>query len=186
VVLGTRPEIAKKSLIVRELQRTGEEFELVHTGQHYSYDMDKVFFRDLKLPELALDLEVGLGSYGTQTGIILKGLGKRFLERRPDNVLVQGDTNTVLAAALVLTDSEGVQEECCTLDVPGVTLRDITDRSEVVRVGANIIVGTNPAKVLNGARYMLSAERNWSCPLGEQGAGARIVRICREFRRTKA
>jgi len=50
VVLGTRPEIVKMSPIVRELQRTGDEFDLVHTGQHYSYDMDKVFFRDLHLP----------------------------------------------------------------------------------------------------------------------------------------
>ncbi len=100
VVLGTRPEIVKMSPIVRELQRRGLDFDLVHTGQHYSFEMDRVFFRDLELPEPTINLEVGSGTHGAQTGKMLTGLERFFQESRPDVVLVQGDTNTVLAGAL--------------------------------------------------------------------------------------
>lgn len=355
VVLGTRPEIVKMSPIVRELQRRGEDFDLVHTGQHYTFEMDRVFFRDLELPEPTINLEVGSGPHGAQTGRMLAGLEKFFQESAPDVVLVQGDTNTVLAgalaaaklgmtvghveaglrsfdrsmpeeinrvladhlsdllfapteisaenlrreglpeerifvtgntivdavrenlelasaradvlaelklsrrgyllatlhrqenvdsrsrlenilrgleavaketgmeiiwpmhprakrnlatfglavpkgvrevppvgfleflqleggAALALTDSGGVQEECCILGVPCVTLRDNTERPETVQVQANIVVGTDPAKIVDGARRMLG-RGGWKCPLGDGGAGARIVGVCEERRK---
>ncbi len=351
VVLGTRPEIVKMSPIVRELQRRHLDFDLVHTGQHYSYEMDRVFFRDLELPEPTVNLEVGSGTHGAQTGKMLAGLEKFFQESRPAMVLVQGDTNTVLAgalaavklgipvghveaglrsfdrgmpeeinrvmadhvsdllfaptevsarnlraeglpeerifvtgntivdavrenlaiasakgdalkgmglrkggyilttlhrqenvdsrerltnilismervgretgleivwpmhprakknletfglnlppnvravtplgfleflqmeggAALALTDSGGVQEESCILGVPCVTLRDNTERPETVEVGANLVVGTDPARILDGVRAMLPRRGGWACPLGESGAGGRIVDIC--------
>lgn len=353
VVLGTRPEIVKMSPIVRELQRRHLDFDLVHTGQHYSYEMDRVFFRDLELPEPIVNLEVGSGTHGAQTGKMLAGLEKFFQESRPEMVLVQGDTNTVLAgalaavklgipvghveaglrsfdrgmpeeinrvmadhvsdllfaptevsarnlraeglpeerifvtgntivdavrenlaiasakgdalkgmglrkggyilttlhrqenvdsrerltnilismervgretgleivwpmhprakknldtfglnlpsnvravtplgfleflqmeggAALALTDSGGVQEESCILGVPCVTLRDNTERPETVEVGANVVVGTDPARILDGVRTMLPRRGGWACPLGESGAGGRIVDICQE------
>ena len=358
VVLGTRPETVKMSPIVRQLQHDGEEFDLVHTGQHYSYDMDQVFFQDLRLPEPTVNLEVGSGPHGAQTGRMLIGLEGFLHKSRPDLVLVQGDTNTVLAgalaaaklgiavghveaglrsfdrsmpeeinrvladhlsdllfaptgvsaenlrregltrgvhvtgntivdavrqnlhlagergdalrelglrnkgfvlttmhrqenvdsparmanvlrsleevadetgleviwpmhprtkrnlesfrlempgavrvieplgfmrflqvearAALVLTDSGGLQEECCILGVPCVTMRESTERPETVQVGANVVVGTDPARVLEGVRRMIGSRRDWSCPLGTEGAGSRIVMICREFRKTEA
>lgn len=359
VVLGTRPEIVKMSPIVRELQRLGDEFDLVHTGQHYSYDMDRVFFRDLELPDPTVNLEVGSGPHGAQTGKMLAGLEKVFKDSSPDMVLVQGDTNTVLAgalaavkmdiavghveaglrsfdrsmpeevnrvmadhissllftptpvsaenlrkegilderifvtgntivdavrenlrlamekgdalrplgltrggyvlatlhrqenvdsearmkgvlrglemvaresgqevlwpmhprarknmetfrlavpdgvrtvapmgfleflqvegnASLALTDSGGVQEECCILGVPCVTLRDNTERPETVSVGANLVVGTDPDRILDGSRRMMRGGNDWKCPLGESGAGARIVNICHRFRMTQA
>lgn len=351
VVLGTRPEIVKMSPIVRELQRRGLDFALVHTGQHYSYEMDRVFFRDLELPEPTINLEVGSGAHGAQTGKMLAGLERFFQESKPDVVLVQGDTNTVLAgalaaaklgilvghveaglrsfdrtmpeeinrvmadhasdllfaptevsagnlraeglpeerihvtgntivdavrenleiaagkgdalgalglreggyilttlhrqenvdsrerlsnilvglervgtetgleiiwpmhprakknletfglelpsrvravnplgfleflqvegaAALALTDSGGVQEESCILGVPCVTLRDNTERPETVKVGANVVVGTDPSRIVEGVRSMLPRRGGWTCPLGENGAGGRIVDIC--------
>jgi len=348
IVLGTRPEMVKMSPVVRELQRRGEEFDLVHTGQHYSFEMDRVFFRDLDLPQPAVNLEVGSGTHGAQTGRMLIGLERTFQALRPDIVLVQGDTNTVLAgalaaakmgiavghveaglrsfdrsmpeevnrvladhasdllfaptevsarnlraeglpesrifitgntivdavrenyavairkgdalglrkggyilttlhrqenvdsegrltsilrglemvgratgldivwpmhprtrknldalglpipgnvtaiaplgfleflrlegeAALVLTDSGGVQEESCILGVPCVTLRDSTERPETVRVGANVVVGTDPARMVEGAMAMLGRKGGWPCPLGEPGAARRIVDIC--------
>ncbi len=351
VVLGTRPEIVKMSPIVRELQRRGLDFDLVHTGQHYSFEMDRVFFRDLELPEPTINLEVGSGTHGAQTGKMLTGLERFFQESRPDVVLVQGDTNTVLAgalaavklgitvghveaglrsfdrtmpeeinrvmadhisdllfaptevsarnlraeglpegrifvtgntivdavrenleiavgkgdalgslglrkggyilttlhrqenvdsrerlanilkglesagrqtgldivwpmhprakknldtfglglpsnvravnplgfleflqleggAALALTDSGGVQEESCILGVPCVTLRDNTERPETVEVGANVVVGTDPSRIVEGVRSMLPRRGGWACPLGENGAGGRIVDIC--------
>ena len=121
VVLGTRPEIIKMSPIIRALEALDvkrsapdeapeshqssiinhkSSFFLVHTGQHYSYNMDKVFFDQLKLPAAKYNLEVGSGTHGEQTAKILSGIEKVLLAERPDVVLVQGDTNTVLAGAL--------------------------------------------------------------------------------------
>ncbi|HUL39691.1 MAG TPA: UDP-N-acetylglucosamine 2-epimerase (non-hydrolyzing) [Methanomassiliicoccales archaeon] len=100
IVLGTRPEIIKMCPVVRECQKRGVEHFVLHTGQHYSYDMDKVFFDELELPEPRHKLEVGSGLHGEQTGKMLAGIEKVLLEERPDVVLVQGDTNTVLAGAL--------------------------------------------------------------------------------------
>ncbi|HRR66696.1 MAG TPA: UDP-N-acetylglucosamine 2-epimerase (non-hydrolyzing) [Methanomassiliicoccales archaeon] len=355
IVLGTRPEMVKMSPVVRELQRRGEEFDLVHTGQHYSFEMDRVFFRDLDLPQPAVNLEVGSGTHGAQTGRMLIGLERTFQACRPDIVLVQGDTNTVLAgalaaakmgiavghveaglrsfdrsmpeevnrvladhasdllfaptevsarnlrveglpperifvtgntivdavrqnlrlamdrenalralglskgryalatlhrqenvdsperlasivhgleatalrtgldiiwpmhprarkgleafgiglprgirgvpplgfleflrleseAALVLTDSGGVQEECCIMGVPCVTLRDSTERPETVDVGANVVVGTEAARIVEGAMVMLARKGGGSCPLGEEGVAQRIIDICRDWR----
>lgn len=354
VVLGTRPEIVKMSPIVRELQRIGSNFDIVHTGQHYSFEMDSVFFRDLELPRPTLNLEVGSGTHGAQTGKMLAGLERFFMDAHPDMVLVQGDTNTVLAgalaaaklnvpvghveaglrsfdrrmpeevnrvltdhisdllfaptevsaanlmtegipsekvfvtgntivdavdqnlrlaegkvdalgtlgikkggyilatlhrqenvdssqrlteavegmrmvakemgkeiiwpmhprakrnvealgiglpeevrvisplgfleflqvessAALLMTDSGGVQEEGCILGVPCITLRDNTERPETVEAGGNLVVGTDPMRMLDGARAMMGRKLTWKCPLGEPGAAERIVGLCRDL-----
>jgi len=103
IVLGTRPEIIKMAPVIRECQRRRADFFVVHTGQHYSYSMDKVFFEDLELPSSKHNLEVGSGTHGVQTGKILAGSEKVFMNERPDVALVQGDTNTVMAAALSAT-----------------------------------------------------------------------------------
>jgi UDP-N-acetylglucosamine 2-epimerase (non-hydrolysing) len=100
LVLGTRPEIIKMSPVVRACQNLGVEFIILHTGQHYSYDMDKVFFEELDLPPADHNLEAGSGMHGEQTGKILQGIEKVLVKERPQAVLVQGDTNTVLAGAL--------------------------------------------------------------------------------------
>lgn len=100
VVLGTRPEIIKMSPIIRECQRRGLDYFVLHTGQHYSYEMDRVFFEDLELPLPEYNLDVGSGDHGEQTGKIMAGVEKVLKKERPDVVLVQGDTNTVLAGAL--------------------------------------------------------------------------------------
>jgi UDP-N-acetylglucosamine 2-epimerase (non-hydrolysing) len=100
IVLGTRPEIIKMSPVMRECQRRNLDHFVLHTGQHYSYDMDRVFFEELELPDPKHKLEVGSGAHGEQTGKMLAGIEKVLLLERPDIVLVQGDTNTVLAGAL--------------------------------------------------------------------------------------
>jgi len=101
VVLGTRPEIIKMAPVIGELERRNTEFFILHTGQHYSYALDGVFFEQLKLPQAKYNLEVGSGSHAEQTGKILIGVEKVLREASPDIVLVEGDTNSVLAAALV-------------------------------------------------------------------------------------
>ena len=78
-------------------------------------------------------------------------------------------------AKLVLTDSGGVQEEACILRVPCVTLRNNTERPETIEVGSNILVGTNPSKILNGVSMMLKQSRNWVNPFGDGKAAEKIV-----------
>lgn len=100
IVLGTRPEIIKMSPIIRECRRRSLNYFVLHTGQHYSYEMDRVFFEELELPLPEYNLDVGSGSHAEQTGKIMMGVEKVLVKEHSDIVLVQGDTNTVMAGAL--------------------------------------------------------------------------------------
>ncbi|MFC1906249.1 non-hydrolyzing UDP-N-acetylglucosamine 2-epimerase [Chloroflexota bacterium] len=350
VVTGTRPEIIKMSSVIRELEWGNFSFFILHTGQHYSYYLDKIFFKELELPEPKYNLEVGSGSHAWQTGKILIGIEKILLEEKPDVVLVEGDTNSVLAgalaaakldinvghieaglrsndknmpeelnriltdhlsdylfaptdkardnlisegihteniyitgntivdavhqnakiaqrksqvldelglkqreyflvtvhrqenveleermkgileglglvyqkfrlaliypihprasrsikkfgleipsgvkliepvgfldfltletnAALILTDSGGIQEESCILNVPCVTLRDSTERPETIEAGSNVLAGASPEVILNSVKRMLPVKREWQNPFGDGKTGNRIVNI---------
>jgi UDP-N-acetylglucosamine 2-epimerase (non-hydrolysing) len=349
IILGTRPEIIKLSSTIRECQKTNTPYFILHTGQHYSYNMDKVFFQQLGLPHAKYNLDVGSGSHGQQTGKMLAGIEGILQKEKPTVVLVQGDTNTVLAGALaasklqikvghieaglrsndrnmpeeinrkvadhiadylfaptpqtaqillgegisknkvfmvgntvvdaiqqnleiaktktsiiqqlnvepgefmlatshrqenvdsktrfqgiieglqavqreldipliypihprakkmlntfdidtsdltltepqdylsflileskaklVLTDSGGVQEETCILNVPCITLRDNTERPETVAVGANILAGTNPKSILQATKTILSKPKAWSNPFGDGTTAKQIIQI---------
>jgi UDP-N-acetylglucosamine 2-epimerase (non-hydrolysing) len=350
IVLGTRPEIIKMSPIIRACEQKGIDYYIIHTGQHYSYEMDKTFFDELELPQAKYNLEAGSGSHAEQTGRIMTGIEKVLIENTPDIVLVQGDTNTVLAGALaaaklhinvghveaglrsfdrsmpeeinrivadhiadylfaptetsrdyllsegidaskifvtgntvvdavyqnlaiakkrgdvfgkygivpgkyflvtahraenvdskntlgdiitglqsirheyslpvifpmhprtqkmmdefgilatditivppvgyldfleleanarlVLTDSGGIQEESCILNVPCVTLRENTERPETIDVGANRLAGTKPDNVAGAVARMLALQRSWKNPFGEGTAAHAIADIC--------
>jgi len=352
IVLGTRPEIIKFSPVIRELERLSLDYFILHTGQHYSYNMDRVFFEQLELPEARYNLDVGSGSHAEQTGKMLIGIEKVLMREKPDAVLVEGDTNTVLAGALaavklgvkvghveaglrsydrempeeinrvvadhcsvllfapteksrnillgegipeekihvtgntivdavyqnlelakkktsilsdlglkedgyflvtvhrqknvdgekrfrgilrglemveerfglpvvypihprakkqleafrikleglmliepvdylsflqleskarlVFTDSGGVQEETCVLQVPCVTLRYNTERPETLEVGSNVLAGTEPQEIVSKAVQMLNMKRDWANPFGDGKAGKRITQILRE------
>lgn len=86
--------------VIRACRRAGAEYSILHTGQHYSYEMDRVFFEELELPAPDHNLDVGSGSHAVQTGRIMAGIEKVLAEDGSDIVLVQGDTNTVLAGVL--------------------------------------------------------------------------------------
>ena len=343
IILGTRPEIIKMSPIIRALERENSDFFILHTGQHYSYNMDQVFFEQLKLPQPKYNLKVGSGTHAEETGKMMIGIERVLMEERPDIVLVEGDTNTVVAGALasvkigipvghveaglrsfdrsmpeeinrivadhvseflfapteiarrnllregipenkifvtgntivdavyqnlslaenlslpfdddyflvtvhrqenvdnparlkdiieglklvreyfdmpviypvhprarksieehgidtnglelidpldylsflraesgaklIFTDSGGVQEEACILRVPCVTLRYNTERPETIEVGANVLAGTKPGSILEKAKIMINARRDWINPFGDGKAGIRIVNL---------
>ncbi|MDO5710225.1 MAG: UDP-N-acetylglucosamine 2-epimerase (non-hydrolyzing) [Micrococcales bacterium] len=100
-VVGARPQFVKLGPVARALaQAGGVEHVIVHTGQHYDAAMSDVFFEDLQIPAPDVHLGVGSGSHGAQTGAMLAGLDPVLQEHRPDWVLVYGDTNSTLAAAV--------------------------------------------------------------------------------------
>lgn len=100
IVVGTRPEIIKMAPLVRACAEREVPYLLLHTGQHYSYEMDGVFFEELGLPVPHANLSVGSGTQAYQIGAIVSGIAPIYERERPDWVLVEGDTNSVLAAAL--------------------------------------------------------------------------------------
>lgn len=356
VILGTRPGIVKMSPIIRALTAQKASFFCVHTGQHYSYQMDRVFFEELGLPDPAYRLEETQRhpTHAGQTAEMMKGIEAALISERPRVVLVGGDANTNLAgalaarklgmvvghveaglrsrdwrmpeehnrrmidhisdillaptdfaasnlrresvegtilvvgntivdavqqhsaiaaqkskllnklglqpgryailtvhreenvdsrenlkrmadivtrlaaenvsecivfpmhprtrerlvsaglleslsrlpglmmaepygyldflallasAAIILTDSGGLQEEACMLRVPCVTLRENTERPETVTVGANILAGLDAEAVMSAVTTSLVKPREWSQPLGDGRAGERIARI---------
>lgn len=347
-VLGTRPEIIKLSPVIRAAQRRAISFSIIHTGQHYSEELDSVFFEQLDLPSPDYNLGIGSTSQGEQTGRMIVKIESVLEREQPEVVLVQGDTNSVLAgsiaatkmdnievghveaglrsfdrempeevnrrladhaadylfpptndsrdqllaedlpderitvtgntivdaveqnveiareqstvlsdlginggfclltahraenvdnrsrfvslldgvaeaarvhglsvvypihprsekrlsefginvperirviepldfldflvledqAAIVFTDSGGVQEESCILQSPCVTLRENTERPETVEVGSNRIVGVQPREIIDGVREMLQMEADWNNPFGDGKAANRIL-----------
>ncbi len=354
VILGTRPEITKLAPLIKVFQKKQIDFFVLHTGQHYSFNLDKVFFEQLELPRPRYNLDAGSGTHAEETGKMLIGIEKILKEEKPQAVIVEGDTNSVLAGALaatklgikvghveaglrsydrsmpeeinrvltdhmadylfaptakarqtllgegitearisvtgntivdavnqnlelaksksnivnelhlkpqhyflvtlhrqenvdnpqrfaailegldrlssrsrlpvvypihprslkkmkdfsltarslkiidpvdflsflmleshaklILTDSGGIQEEACILRVPCVTLRDNTERPETIEVGANILAGAVPEKILTGAETMLARQRDWANPFGDGKASERIANIITEAR----
>lgn len=102
-VIGTRPEVIKMSPVIRECERRKINYFLIHSNQHYSANMDKIFFKELELRAPKYNLNVKANLHGDMTAKILTGVEKILLKEKPDWVLVQGDTNTVLAGALAAT-----------------------------------------------------------------------------------
>jgi UDP-N-acetylglucosamine 2-epimerase (non-hydrolysing) len=348
IVLGTRPEIIKMAPIMKEANSRGLAFSVIHTGQHYSPGMSSVFFEQLGLREPDYNLNVGSGTHAEETGKMLVAIERILIRTRPSVVLVEGDTNSVLAgglaarklnipvghveaglrsrdntmpeetnriltdhmsdylfaptriarrnlvsegiptksiwvtgntivdslnecvnlakrashfpsgiqskryflltlhrqdnvdtekrlemilqglkmvyektglvtvwpvhprskkhidrshlrlgrglkllnpqdyfsflylligARLVFTDSGGVQEEACVLNVPCVTLRDNTERPETLQVGSNVLAGSKPETIMKKTMLMLSKERQWKNPFGDGHASARILDV---------
>ncbi len=110
LVAGARPNFMKIAPLVQAIDKHNKtlgskdkqhtDYVLVHTGQHYNYEMSKVFFENLEIPEPDIYLGVGSGNHGEQTGKIMIEFEKILLEDRPDMVVVVGDVNSTMACAL--------------------------------------------------------------------------------------
>jgi len=99
-VVGARPQFIKAAIVSKGLKREGIEEFLVHTGQHFDANMSEIFFKELQIDPPHQNLHIRESSHAAQTGKMLIALEESMLEVKPDFVLVYGDTNSTLAAAL--------------------------------------------------------------------------------------
>jgi UDP-GlcNAc3NAcA epimerase len=101
-IVGARPNFMKAAPMMKEYAKhSSVQALLVHTGQHYDFNMSDIFFKDLEMPSPGYNLGVGSGSHALQTAKVMIELEKLFLKEKPDLVVVYGDVNSTLAGAVV-------------------------------------------------------------------------------------
>ena len=158
-IVGARPNFIKAAPVVAALAAAGAQQQLVHTGQHYDRRMSEIFFEELGLLEPDLNLGVGSGSHATQTAALLVAMEGTFTDAAPDRVVVYGDVNSTLAAALT----------CAKLGIPiahveaGLRSFDDTMPEEINRRVTDILSDplyvTAPEGEQNLAREGISGDR---------------------------
>ena len=99
-IVGARPQFIKAALVCKALRKAGHHDFIVHTGQHYDFKMSQVFFDELEIPQPDVNMNVGSGPHGWQTGQMLIRLEQIISDQHPNCAIVYGDTNTTLAGAL--------------------------------------------------------------------------------------
>ncbi len=100
LILGTRPEIIKLAPVIRELERRKDDYFVIHTNQHYSYELDKLFFEELDLPKPKYNLNCGYESFRKHVGFMTKRTIPILKQENPDNMIILADTTSALAGAL--------------------------------------------------------------------------------------
>lgn len=102
-IVGNRPQFIKLAPISRKLREYHIEEVIVHTGQHYDENMSGIFFKELDIPEPKVNLNVGSGSHAQFTAEVIRRLENVIIDEKPDGVIIYGDTNSTLAAAVVVS-----------------------------------------------------------------------------------
>jgi len=100
IVVGARPQFIKTAPVIKEISSRNIDLTVVHSGQHYDPEMSAIFFRELRIPKPSVNLQSGSGSHARQTATIMRRLEATILAHNPKIVVVAGDTNTTLAAAI--------------------------------------------------------------------------------------
>ncbi len=155
-VVGARPNFIKAAPVIAALAVLGVEQQLIHTGQHYDRAMSQIFFEELRLPQPDINLGVGSGSHAAQTAALLLALEEAFTAEQPDRVVVYGDVNSTLAAALV----------CAKLLIPVAH----------VEAGLRSFDTTMPEEVNRRVTDLLSDPLLVTAPEGEQNLAAEGIR----------
>ena len=99
-ILGARPNFIKAAPIFNAIKKYNIKNEILHTGQHYDYDMSEQFFKEFVLPKPIYNLNIGSMSHGAQTGRMIESIEKVLEKNYFDNVIIYGDTNSTLAGGL--------------------------------------------------------------------------------------
>ena len=98
-IVGARPQFIKAAVISRKIREQHKEI-LVHTGQHYDYNMSDIFFEELDIPKADYNLGISGGSHAEMTGKMIIKLEETIIKEKPDLILLYGDTNSTLAGAI--------------------------------------------------------------------------------------
>jgi len=159
VVAGTRPEIIKLSPVIRAFEKKNVDFKLIATGQHYDFELFWRFLEELELPQPEENLDVGSGSQAEQTARAMVKLEEVIAREKPDVVVAQGDTNSVMATSLA----------CAKLCIPfahvesGLRSYDITMPEEINRIVADrlaqVLFAPTPRAALNLVNEGIKAKK---------------------------
>lgn len=101
-IVGNRPQLIKLAPVSRKLREHHIEEVIVHTGQHYDENMSEIFFEELNIPQPKVNLNVGSGTHAQVTAKVMSKLEEVVVNENPDGVIIYGDTNSTLAAAIVV------------------------------------------------------------------------------------
>lgn len=102
-VVGNRPQFIKLAPVSRELRKRGFDEIIVHTGQHYDENLSDIFFKELEIPQPKVNLNVGSGTHAQVTAKVISRLEEVVAKEEPDAVIIYGDTNSTLSAAIVVS-----------------------------------------------------------------------------------
>jgi len=151
-IVGNRPQFIKMAPISHEISKRGYSEFIIHTGQHYDENMSDVFFEELDIPRPNINLDIHTGNHGSMTGEMLIKLEDLMIKYKPESLLIYGDTNSTLAAALAAVKLHipiahvEAGPRIYDIDTPEEINRIVADRSARLRFCPDLVSVQNLAK----------------------------------------